>query len=166
MTVQELFKLGMKRDVESILEPGPGEVLNLGAGNTEYDWATPLDLPTWDAETMQIPRADESVSAIYAFHFLEHFHGKRTIEILRECERVLVPGGLLTVVVPHRLGAMAFQDLDHKCFWTEETWKTLLGNSYYDKHGEWKLSLRFNMIAGIAERNLCLMSQLVKDGER
>jgi SAM-dependent methyltransferase len=166
MTIQELFKMGMKRDLSEIREPGPGEVLDLGAGNEGIDWATPLDLPGWDAELCDIPRKDESVAAIYAFHFFEHFTGRRAIKLLRECERVLVPGGVLTIVVPHRLGSMAFHDLDHKSFWCEDTLKTLLGNPYYDKHGEWKMSVTFSMIAGVVERNLCLMAQLVKDGEQ
>lgn len=70
----------------------------------------------------------------------------------------------MTIVVPHRLGAIAFQDLDHKSFWTEESWKTLFTNPHYDKNRElpWKFDIKFNAIIGIVERNLALMTQLVR----
>jgi SAM-dependent methyltransferase len=123
-----------------------------------------LDLPEWDGQYGLLPYGDGRVDAIYAFHFFEHLSGAQAITMLRECERVLRFGGILTTVTPHRLGSMAFHDLDHKSFWSEDTWKTLLGTPWYDKNREvpWKLRLGFNMIAGLNERNLCLMSQLVK----
>jgi predicted SAM-dependent methyltransferase len=113
---------------------------------------------------MPIPHADSSVGGIYAFHFLEHLTGAQAIALLMEAQRVLAVGAPMTIVVPHRLGAIAFQDLDHKSFWTEESWKTLFTNPHYDKNRElpWKFDIKFNAIIGIVERNLALMTQLVR----
>jgi hypothetical protein len=165
MPFQALFRLGMKRDVPDIIAPTKGGVnINLGAGKQVIPGFSPLDYPSWDAEKQGIPLFDNSVNHIFAFHFFEHFHGKRVIELLREVERVLVPGGVLTAVIPHRLGSMAYHDLDHKSFWTEDNWKILLSTPYYDKHREtpWQLVVGFNVIAGLVERNLAVISQLIK----
>lgn len=179
MPIERLFLLGMKAVLPALLAPrAPTEaeveepnaiwatprVLNLGAGNSPMEGAVNLDYPEWDARTGEIPATDSSVDAIYAFHFMEHLTGEQAIAILREVERVLRPGGIFTTVTPHRLGSMAFHDLDHKSFWTEDTWKTLLRTPWYDKNREvpWRLQLSFNAIMGLSERNLCLMSQLIK----
>ena len=164
MTIQELFELGMKRELPGLLHPEGPDQLNLGAGHAIIEGARNLDYPDWDAEFDPIPEATGAVDAIYAFHFLEHLRGDDVVRILRECERVLRPGGILTVVVPHRLSSMAFHDLDHKSFWTEDTWKTLLGTPYYDKNRErpWRLRVHANFIMGVAERNLALFTQLVR----
>lgn len=41
-----------------------------------------------------------SVPAIYASHVLEHFPHVKTLDVLREWNRVLSPGGILYVAVP------------------------------------------------------------------
>lgn len=167
LTLHSLFTAGMKRTLlapRQALEGLP--TLELGPGNRPVFKADlVLELPGWNGDTMPIPLASDSVGGIYAFHFFEHFTGKRVIELLRECERVLHPGGVLNIVVPHRLGAMAFQDLDHKAFFTEDSWRELFSNPFYDKGREvpWRLTINTNVIIGIVERNLALMTQLVKE---
>jgi len=42
----------------------------------------------------------ESVAEIYASHCLEHFPHTKTVSVLKEWARVLVPGGILYVAVP------------------------------------------------------------------
>jgi predicted SAM-dependent methyltransferase len=105
------------------------------------------------------------VDLIWALHFFEHLHGDNVVLMLRECERVLRIGGLLNICVPHRLGAMAYQDLNHKSFFTEDTWRNTMENEYYgDKSQEpWRLRVWFNVIMGINERNLALLTQMVKE---
>jgi SAM-dependent methyltransferase len=165
-TIQVLFALGMKREVPELLRPREGELaLNLGPGNSPIAGTVALDLPDWDATKMPIPCDAGIVDTIFAFHFLEHFTGEQVIRILRECERVMRPGATMNVIVPHRLSQMAFQDLDHKSFWTEETWKELFSNPFYNKNREapWRLHVRVNLIIGLVERNIALMTQLVKE---
>jgi len=162
--INEFFKLGMKRDIP-ILNPWQGQTsLNLGAGNQHIEGTIALDYPRWNAETEDIPWPCNSVDSIYAFHFLEHLPGKRVIHMLREFQRVLVVGGSANIVVPHRLSQMAYHDLDHKTFFCEETWRTLFSTPYYDKNREepWKLEVGLNIIIGLNERNLALMTQLTK----
>jgi SAM-dependent methyltransferase len=164
-TIQELFRIGMKRPLPDLPVAPAGECLDLGCGKNPVPDAAGLDWPLWKGDRDPIPRPDDSIAAVYAMHFLEHLTGEQAINCLREIERVLVPGGLLYVVVPHRISSLAYEDLDHKSFWTEETWRVLFRNDYYDKHrGQpWQFRVAFNMIAGVAERNLAVMSVLVKN---
>jgi SAM-dependent methyltransferase len=161
----KLFELGMDRVV-----PYPEEwealgrhdytILNLGAGNKHIVGTVALDLPEWNAETLPIPYEDETVDAILAFHFLEHI--QNVTFVLRECQRVLRPGGTLNIVVPYGMSDCALQDLDHKHRFTEDTWKNTFANPYYDK-GDWHWRIGFNMIMGLVHRNLVLVTQLIKE---
>ena len=67
--------------------------------------------------------------------------------------------------VPYARADIAFQDTDHRLFFTEESWRTLLGNQYYDAtYGkEFNWTIAFNMIAGIAGRNLAVLTVLRKE---
>lgn len=47
-----------------------------------------------------VPHDDASVDVIYSSHMLEHFTRDDAEALLRECFRVLKPGGLLRMVVP------------------------------------------------------------------
>jgi predicted SAM-dependent methyltransferase len=48
-----------------------------------------------------IPLRNNTVSAIYSSHMLEHIPFKELILFLQECKRVLKPGGTLSVCVPN-----------------------------------------------------------------
>ncbi len=83
-----------------------GCYLNLGCGpwvdsryvNIDYNWRPNIDL-CWDV-TRGLPFSDGYCGGIYTEHMLEHltFHEARAV--LRECNRVLMPGALLRVIVP------------------------------------------------------------------
>jgi predicted SAM-dependent methyltransferase len=47
-----------------------------------------------------LPWEDESVTEIYAGHFLEHLERPEAADFLDECWRALVPGGRLGIMVP------------------------------------------------------------------
>jgi len=156
----DLFGLAMDRRIPELLSD-VGIALNLGAGNKHIPGATPLDHPTWDADCNNIPYRDHSVYTIHAYHFLEHL--KDPVKILLECQRVLVPGGIMNICVPYYSSAMQAHDLDHKHSFTEDTWKILFNNPYYNKNKiEWKFEIGFNLICGVVERNMCLLTQLRK----
>ena len=166
MNIQELFKLGMKRDIPRILAPEKGDyILDLGAGNNPVPGAIALDYPAWNATRDKIPAKDGKVDHIYAFHFLEHLAGEQAIALLREVERVLRPGGVFTCLMPHYSACLAYRDLDHKSFWSLETWRTLMFNQYYDKHREsrWNFTIHTNFIMGVEEPNLAMFTQLVRN---
>lgn len=161
------FNAGMNRNFEDIIPLGlrkPGDYVNLGAGEKTFSWAKSLQRPAWNAGE-PLPYADASQDGIMAFHFFEHLTGREVPAVLSECARVLRSGGLLSIAVPHRLGGMAFQDLDHKSFYTEKSWEMLLHNDYYQTYGQGiPLTITFNMIMGETERTLGLFTQFRKDG--
>lgn len=162
MKFQELFYRAMDRYIPPIEEAVVGgEKLNLGAGKKVFKGYTPLDYPEWDADSMPIPFADESVGAICAFHFLEHV--KDPVAVLLECQRVLKLGGVMNICVPYYNSQMAAHDLDHKKVFCEETWRVLFSNPYYNKNKiQWRFVVGFNLICGVVERNMCLITQLIK----
>lgn len=103
-------------------------------------------------------------TAVYAFHFFEHLTGAQVIDLVKDLQRAMAVGATLNVVVPFYNSNIAHQDLDHKTFFTEETWRTLFRNPFYDKNREdpWKFIIGTNVIIGVAERNLAVMSQLIR----
>ncbi|WP_110208504.1 class I SAM-dependent methyltransferase [Nocardioides daejeonensis] len=50
--------------------------------------------------TARLPVEDGAVDAIYSSHFLEHIYISEADQILRECHRVLRPGGVLRLALP------------------------------------------------------------------
>jgi SAM-dependent methyltransferase len=169
------FSTGMAREVNEFI-PVPwvtdsegyderkSVVVDLGAGNKHIGGATPLDAERgwWAHQAM--PFNSESVDAFLAYHFMEHLTKAEIITVLAEVQRCLKPGGVFNVVVPHFSSEAAHQDLDHKSFWTESTWKNLFKNPYYDgtMPRSWKLREHQTLIMGLVQRNLVVVSQLVK----
>jgi SAM-dependent methyltransferase len=79
--------------------------VNLGCGRYKLpgyeNWdENPLVEPDRCVRVPPIPAPDDSVSALYMGHLLEHLAPDEAAALLRECHRVLVPGGTLGVVVP------------------------------------------------------------------
>jgi SAM-dependent methyltransferase len=190
MNIQQLFELGMKREVPQLLDFPKGLVLNLGAGKHVLPGALNLDYPQWDAENYHIevtdrirwahnnpnrayplpPEAgdmyvtcpDGIVAGIHAYHFLEHVRDPR--RMLREMQRVLMPGGVINICVPHYWGSMAHHDLDHKNTYAIDTWANTFSAPWYTKDREgWKLRIHFNMLMAVTERNAAILTQLVKE---
>tara|TARA_Y100000310_G_scaffold297008_1_gene329703 strand:- start:327 stop:818 length:492 start_codon:yes stop_codon:yes gene_type:complete len=163
MTINELFQHGMDRHLPELIPVNGEVILNLGAGNKLISGTIPLDYPGWDGETDDLPFDDEGVDHIFAFHFFEHLNNP--VRCLYDCQRVLKPNGTLNIVVPYYTSQIAYQDLDHKKFFCVETWRTLFRNPYYDKNSlEWEFEIGLNVIIGVVERNLALMTQLIKKG--
>ena len=161
MNIHNLFKLGMDREIPLLLPMPAGMHLNVGCGEKKIPNTIGLDLPERDADSDDIPWGDSMVTGIHAYHFLEHV--KDPVKMLLEFQRVLLPGGVVNIVVPYYTSQMAAQDLDHKSVWTEETWRVLFDNPYYNKNKvEWQFTVGVNIIIGVVERNMCLMTQLIK----
>jgi len=173
MEIIDVFRWGMKRHIVPLYDPLPGNdpILNLGAGNVEYDWPEEwagrvydLDWPEWDAERDGLGQFDgESIAGIFAFHFLEHLENPAAF--LLDCQRVLMRKAPATFVVPFYNTQGAIQDLGHKHFFCEDTWRILMQNEYYDPSfgtAEWSLDVGTNILIGVAERNIALMTQFIK----
>jgi O-antigen biosynthesis protein len=71
------------------------------------------------------PFEDNSVGVIRAYDIFEHL--KDPIHTMKECSRVLVPGGWILCKVPSTDGRGAFQDPTHKTFWNQNSFE------YYTK---------------------------------
>jgi predicted SAM-dependent methyltransferase len=95
--------------------------LNLGSGSRSRTGWIDVDLGERSALTLDLreplPFPDQSVEAIYSEHFFEHLNyaqldestawtletdasPSEALAFLRECRRVLIPGGVLDLVVP------------------------------------------------------------------
>lgn len=162
-SIQDFVKLGLKRDVNELVENGPGSIiLNIGAGNTTVEGATNVDYPAYDADNGVLFFTDESVDGIHAYHFLEHV--ERPIDVLMDFERVCRKGAFVNIVVPYYSSNLQAQDLTHRHFFSEETFPALFRQKIWYEKGarDWKFEINANFIFGVVERNLCLFTQLVK----
>jgi hypothetical protein len=166
MDFESLFKLGLDRELPQLLEPPAGTSIGLGESGSKRTSDICLGLPDWVWPRDNIPAKDDSVAIVHAYHFMEHITGEDAIGLLAEVERVLMPGGIFQFCIPYAKAEIAFQDLTHKSFWTESSFRMLMQNPYYDPSNRgqpWRLRQHYLVIAGIVERNLCLLGQLVKE---
>ena len=80
--------------------------LNLGCGSRYHPTWTNIDFVSSGAGvivhnlTMGIPFPKASCDVVYHSHLLEHFSKNTSVSFLRECHRVLVPGGIIRIAVP------------------------------------------------------------------
>lgn len=81
--------------------------LNIGCGtnilrgwlNTEFEGLTPPGVLCLDA-TRRFPFSDASFDYIFSEHMIEHVPLAGAMSMLRECQRVLKPGGSIRVATP------------------------------------------------------------------
>lgn len=79
--------------------------LNLGGRTTSIPGFKVVDLYEGEgvdirSDVSKLPMDDNSVEEIYASHVLEHFSHRKTVDVLKEWHRVLVPGKRLYISVP------------------------------------------------------------------
>lgn len=83
---------------------GTPERVNVGCGEVKYPgWLNVDIIPTADLVhdvTQGLPWPDGSVRLIYNEHVLEHLTVEQGLAFLRECHRVLTPGGALRIATP------------------------------------------------------------------
>ena len=111
--------------------------LNLGCGDAYLDGWVNIDLDSEKADlrhdlTEPLPYEDGSVDLIYSEHFIEHLTAEDGLKMLRECHRVLKPGGLVRV---------ATVDLDYlvKRFilgWKRQDWIKIYGYEWLQTKAE------------------------------
>ena len=80
-------------------------ILNLGCGEDYRPNVIGIDLSRkaqvrWNLK-YGIPLGDNTVKGIFSDHFFEHLQLTQIVMLLRDCYRVLVPGGRLRFTVPH-----------------------------------------------------------------
>ncbi len=95
-----------RKHVQSMLRAKTPISLELGSGRKKgtNGWTTIDVVPGCDMYcnlAKGIPFPDASVQNIYSSHFLEHLTYQQTQTLLRECLRVMVPGGRFSICVPN-----------------------------------------------------------------
>lgn len=178
--LSDVFDIAMIRERKGFIrlpDPRHYKCVDIGGGNKIVEGYDRLDYPHWVAGREPLPYGDGSVHAIFSAHALDHMTGEAVVALLVEVDRVLEPGGTFTVVVPHYSSQLAHECIEHKSQFGIKTWRNILANPAYDPHfnfqrGDgyiedaahtWRLSVGFNMIMGVEERNLVLVTQLIKD---
>lgn len=162
-SIEDLFYNGLKRSLQTPIHPNvTGEILNLGSGISPILGAVNLDLPDWEAPWL-LEHKDESVSVIHAYHFLEHLDGDNVKLMIAETYRVLKCFGVFNYCVPYAMSPIAYMDVDHRTFWTEETMRTLIESRGYDSAAVDGFRIRTQFIAGLNSQNLAVFGQLVKE---
>lgn len=107
--------------------------LNLGCGPHKLEGYVNIDIhPSadlqLDLEAARLPYEDESVDIIYSSHVFEHI--KNLIPLMNECHRVMKPGSIINIAVPHVPWLEAFSDPTHVRFFTTETWRYWLKDDF------------------------------------
>lgn len=73
--------------------------------------------------TLGLPYADNSVEHIFSAHFLEHLDFGEGVLFLKECHRVLVPGGVCRITVPdmnlHMANWLRWKAVGDDKIWTD-----------------------------------------------
>lgn len=104
--------------------------LNLGSGGRTMPGWTSVDFHHQQADlkvdlfSFPWPWKDSSVDSVAMFHLLEHF--ENPVIAIKEVHRVLRPGGMFWVEVPHVQSVNAFI-LGHKSFFSRATFLQLAG---------------------------------------
>jgi predicted SAM-dependent methyltransferase len=97
---------------------GP-RLLNLGGGNALFDrWLTADVSPRADVYmdvTAPIPVPDSAIDLVYMEEVIEHIPLNRATALLRECHRILRPGGHLRLTTPSLdyFARRALESADH-----------------------------------------------------
>ncbi len=161
MRIEDWMAIGRNRAIRRPkFAPSRGAVIDIGAGKRPVPGAIPFDRPGWEAGA-PIPCSSDTVSLVWMNGFVDYLDDAELHDVLSECARVLVDGGLINVVVPHGMAELSATDPAKKTRWSEKSWRNFLDNPHWDARGS---SLPFvihtQFILGIAWRNLSLFTQL------
>ncbi len=112
--------------IDSITKSGKEIKLEIGAGakKGKNGWVT-LDMHEgcdidWDLRN-GIPFSDNSISKIYSSHLFEHLTFAEASGLMKECLRVLKPGGVFSVCVPNAKLYVDAYVKDDKAFWASNS---------------------------------------------
>lgn len=110
---------------------------------------------------------DESCAEVASYHTLDHLWPEQVVNLLKEIQRVLKPGGMFTCIVPHYSSQLANECIQHRSRFAIDTWRNIFSerqysNSVEGQEHEWKLQVMANFVYGMTERNLVLVTQMMK----
>lgn len=75
--------------------------------------------------------ADDSVTEIFASHFVEHIPEKQRWPFFEECWRILKPGGVFRIIVPSWKSERAYGDMTHE-------WPPVCAMAFYYLDKGWR----------------------------
>lgn len=111
-------------------------ILNLGAGHKILKGAINVDAKKYEGVDMVYnlaylpwPWQDNSVDGIHCSHVLEHFFNQEMF--IKECYRILKPGGFLRLCVPHPSSITAVGCMGHYRTYSYGTLKDYLSRDFY-----------------------------------
>jgi predicted SAM-dependent methyltransferase len=112
-------------------------MLHIGCGDVYFDGWVNLDLDSPKADRHHdmhnpLPYADQSVGFIYNEHFIEHMTVAAGLAALKECYRVLQPGGALRIATPD-LRYILFR---YFFFWKRQDWLKTYGYEWIQTKAE------------------------------
>jgi SAM-dependent methyltransferase len=169
-SLEEHFVIAMDRNMDFLPTPSDdgGRYIQFGSGRKLIIGWENWDHPEWDAESgKSIPIPDGSVDGIACYHTLDHL--SEPIRVLAEFQRIMRPGAWLVIVVPHYSSELWHTDLTHKSQFGIDTWRNVFSERHYTHNGvvvghvDWRLKIQFNMLMGVTERNLVLVTQFLKE---
>ncbi len=110
--------------------------LNLGCGvDYKKGWVN-LDLNELgnadvkhDLLKFPYPFKKDEFGYILASHVLEHFYYEQICDIMNELHRILKKQGVLEIRVPYYNGPNNFEVMDHKTFFSFQSFKPFLGGA-------------------------------------
>jgi len=113
--------------------------VDLGCGNEKREGYVGVDLVKQDGVDIVcdivkdgLPFMEGEVETISSSHFLEHIPNEDVVPFLKECRRVLQPGGLIEIVVPDLIWVLkTFLDLKESERWGFPL-KTIFGQQTND----------------------------------
>lgn len=73
--------------------------------------------------TRPLPVASDSMACVYSEHFIEHIPHDAAAQLLRECHRVLKPGGVLRVSTPSLAKLIGEYHAGRLDFWADMNWR-------------------------------------------
>ena len=76
----------------------------------------------WDG-SLGIPSAANTISLIYSEHFIEHLNLPDGLNLLRECVRVLCPGGIMRISTPDIHVLMQAYEGNALDYWLDVGWR-------------------------------------------
>ncbi len=127
--------------------------LDLGCADKKQPGHIGMDCRDWGQEIVRdvsrgIPFSNETLDEVYTSHFMEHIErGKEIYFVMSEVYRVLKPGGLFKIRVPHAETPYAFYP-DHLSYWNEHMVKALVEDPY-QSYGDYKFTIALMKRSGI-----------------
>ena len=167
----DIALLRERRDWITIPANDSGFKVQLGAGRKYLAGWDNLDYPEWNAEDPgrrgRIPYDDGTVGELASYFTLDHLSPVAVRRTLREAQRVLMIGGVFSIVVPHYSSQLANECIEHKTRFAIDSWRNIFSERQYDHIGEdqgapWALEDGANFMFGLTERNLVLVTQLIR----